>query len=68
MELANIIQLGILIVAVAAIIYTQINANKQNRLQMYAEYTRRYQDIFLKMPDDIIDGTAKVDAITTNPR
>ena len=68
MELANIIQLGILIVAVAAIICNQIIANKQNKLQMYAEYTKRYQDIFLKMLDDIIDGTAKVDAITTNPR
>lgn len=64
MELANIIQLGILIVAVAAIIYNQIIANRQNKLQMYAEYTRRYQDIFLKMPDDIIDGTAKEDVIT----
>ena len=68
MELANIIQLGILIVAVAAIICNQIIANRQNKLQMYAEYTKRYQDIFLKMLDDIIDGTAKVDAITTNPR
>ena len=65
MELANIIQLGILIVAVAAIICNQIIANRQNKLQMYAEYTKRYQDIFLKMPDEIIDGTAKVDAITT---
>ena len=64
MAIANIIQLGILIVAVAAIICTQINANKQNRLQMYAEYTRRYQEIFLKMPDGIIDGTAKIDVIT----
>ena len=65
MELANIIQLGILIVAVAAIICNQIIANRQNKLQMYAEYTKRYQDIFLKMLDEIIDGTAKVYAITT---
>jgi len=31
---------------------------------MFAEYTRRYQDIFLNMSDDIYDGTAKVDTRT----
>lgn len=60
-ELNEIIQFGLLMVAVAAIIITQISANKQNRIQMFAEYTRRYQDIFMNMPDDIYDGTAKVD-------
>lgn len=31
---------------------------------MFAEYTRRYQDIFMNMPDDIYNGTAKIDTRT----
>lgn len=64
MELNDIIQFGLLVVAVAAIICTQITANRQSKLQMFAEYTRRYQDIFMNMPDDIYNGTAKVDTRT----
>lgn len=64
MELNDIIQIGILAVAVVTIICAQRTANKQNRLQMFAEYTRRYQDIFLNIPDDIYNGTAKIDART----
>lgn len=62
--IGDIIQLGMLLIAVITIICTQKTANKQIRLQMFAEYTRRYQDIFINMPDDIYNGLAKVDART----
>ena len=34
-------------------------AKQQFQLQFFAEYTRRYQEIFLYMPDEIYAGNAK---------
>lgn len=39
-------------------------AMKQSRNDFFAEYTRRYQDIILHMPDEVFEGTAKVDGAT----
>lgn len=64
MEISDFIQLGILVVAIASIVVTHIMDAKQRKLQMFAEYTRRYQDIFMNMPDDIYNGTAKIDTRT----
>lgn len=64
MNLDSYIQMGMLLVAVITIICSQINERKQSKLMMFAEYTRRYQDIFLSMPDDIYSGNAPVDART----
>lgn len=64
MEISDYIQLGILVVAIASIVVTHIMDAKQRKLQMFAEYTRRYQDIFMNMPDDIYNGTAKIDTRT----
>ena len=49
----DVIQFGILLVAVVTIIYTQRTANKQYQYQFFAEYTKRYQDLILQMPDDL---------------
>lgn len=51
----NIIQLFLLIAAVGTIIFNQYNENKRHKLQFFAEYTRRYQDIILRMPEDPSD-------------
>lgn len=59
-----IIQMATLIIAVLAIVLSQWSDRKQRKLQMYAEYTRRYQDIFMNMPDDIYNGTAEIDERT----
>ena len=64
METNDYIQLGILMVAIMAIVFSQWSDRKQRKLEMYAEYTRRYQDIFMKMPDDIYNGTAPIDERT----
>lgn len=61
MNIDNYIQMGILIVAVFAIVFSQWSDRKQRKLQMYAEYTRRYEDLFRNMPDDIYNGTAVID-------
>lgn len=49
----NLSQLGIRVVTVAAVLYSQYSDRKQHRLTMFAEYTRRYQDIIMQMPDDV---------------
>lgn len=51
----NIIQLFLLIAAVGTIIFNQYNENKRHKLQFFTEYTRRYQDIILRMPEDPSD-------------
>lgn len=61
---SDCIQLGILLVAVFTMLFSQYNIVQQNKLMIFSEYTRRYQEIFLNMPDDIYDGTAKVDERT----
>lgn len=64
MEISNLIQLGLLIAAIISICISQKMDIKQRKLEMFAEYTRRYQDIFMNMPDDIYNGEAKVNART----
>lgn len=56
MDFNSIIQTGMLLAAVITIIVSYLNSREQNRLMLYAEYTRRYQDIILNMPDCVYDG------------
>lgn len=71
MNIADWIQLGIMLVAVIGVLISLHIANKQNSLsqkaiqasfhimeqqcrqQFFAEYTKRYQEIILKMPSDL---------------
>lgn len=39
-------------------------AIEQNKRSIYAEYTKRYQDIILAMPDNVFNGTEEVNSIT----
>lgn len=34
---------------------------EQNQIQMFAEYTRRYQDIIMNMPQSVFEGDATLD-------
>ena len=61
---SDCITLFILLAAVITIAITQYNIVQQNKLMIFSEYTRRYQEIFLTMTDDIYDGTAAVDERT----
>ena len=64
-----IIQLSSVIVSTVSIIVTLIisiksinvsnkQAQQQRENSLFAEYTKRYQEIILAMPDDVFDGTA----------
>ena len=39
-------------------------ATKQAENSFFAEYTKRYQDIILAMPDDVFDGSANINGRT----
>lgn len=76
MEIANlIVQIIVAAIYAATLITTIVIAFRQNRKadeiamkqsrnDFFAEYTRRYQDIILHMPDEVFEGTAKVDGAT----
>lgn len=60
MSISDIIQIGILLVAVITILCSHSNESKQRKLQLFSAYTRRYQDIFMNMPDDIYSGEVSI--------
>lgn len=64
MTFSDIIQLGILLVTVVALLWSQYSDRKQRRLSMFAEYTKRYQDIILLMPDNVYVGVGGLDALS----
>lgn len=57
------------LIATVFIAFRQIkNANeiamKQSRNDFFAEYTKRYHDIILHMPDEVFEGSAKAEGAT----
>lgn len=60
MTTADLIQLGLLVITIAGLLLT-INSNRQQlqlfnqqlRLNFFAEYTKRYQEIILNFPEGI---------------
>lgn len=71
-SLSDLIQLLMLIASTAAIIVSAILSRQsikaslemvreQNQIQMFAEYTRRYQDIIMNMPQSVFEGDATLD-------
>ena len=76
MEKANlIVQIVTALIYAATLIATIVisvrqnrNANeiamKQSRNDFFAEYTKRYHDIILHMPDEVFEGTAKAEGAT----
>ena len=64
MDASNWVQMGLLIVAILTVIVssywsakaikeTQKQAKRQYEFQFFAEYTKRYQDLILKMPANL---------------
>ena len=63
MNISEITAIGMLLVTLAAIFITRYDAHKQNkqmlkqsRMSLFAEYTRRYQDIMVRMPASVYSG------------
>lgn len=53
MQMTEWIQLIALLVAIIVLIITIINFNNQMKLNFFADYTKRYQEIMLHLPEDI---------------
>jgi hypothetical protein len=53
METSEIIQLGIMLATATALFSTVRNFRKQLQLSFFAEYTKRYQEIILNLPESI---------------
>ena len=53
MKTSDIIQLGIMLLTAGALFFMIWNFRKQLQLNFFAEYTKRYQEIFLNFPESI---------------
>lgn len=62
MKIEILLQTGMFLVAVVTVVYTQYKDRRQNKILMFSEYTRRYQEILINMPHRIFDGTGEMDA------
>lgn len=62
MEYDELLQTGMFLVAAITVVYTQYKDRRQNKILMFSEYTRRYQEILINMPESIFDGTGSMDA------
>lgn len=60
METASLIaQIVLAVLYGIGIWLAYVNANRQSRNDFFAEYTKRYHDIILAMPDEVFEGTAE---------
>ena len=68
MNTSDIIQLLMLIAATIAIIVSAISiiasmkmVREQNQILMFSEYTKRYQEIIVNMPESVYKGATVID-------
>ncbi len=54
MEIEILLQTGMFLVAVITVVYTQYKDRRQNKILMFSEYTRRYQELLINMPESIL--------------
>ncbi len=64
MNIGDLIQAGMLFVAIIGLFYSWYADHRQRRYMLYSEYTKRYQDFFMKIPDDVYEGVASLDVNT----
>ena len=62
MKIEILLQTGMFLVAVITIVSTQYKDRRQNKILMFSEYTRRYQEILINMPESIFNGTEHINA------
>ena len=56
-----LLQTGMFLVAVLTVVYTQVRDRQQNKMKMFSEYTKRYQEILMNMPESLFRGTNILD-------
>lgn len=61
MEIEVLLQTGLFLVAVLTVIYTQVRDRQQNKMKMFSEYTKRYQEILMNMPESLFNKTNILD-------
>ncbi len=64
MNIGDLIQAGMLFVAIIGLFYSWYADHRQRRYMLYSEYTKRYQDFFMKIPDEVYEGVASLDVNT----
>jgi hypothetical protein len=68
MEISDIIQLGIMLSTAVALLFTVLSFRKQLQLNFFAEYTKRYQEIILNLPESINDIDFSFDNLKEDER
>lgn len=68
MNISDSIQFLMLLVAAIAIVVSSVMSQraikasmKQSKIQTFAEYTKRFQDILMAMPKSVYDGSDTID-------
>lgn len=68
MNISDTIQFFMLLVAAVAIVVSSIMSQRaikasmeQSKIQTFAEYTKRFQDILMAMPKSVYDGSDTID-------
>lgn len=61
MKIEVLLQTGMFFVAVLTVVYTQIRDRQQNKMKMFSEYTKRYQEILMNMPESLFNKTNILD-------
>lgn len=68
MNISDSIQLLMLLVAAIAIVVSSVMSQRaikasmsQSKIQTFAEYTKRFQDILMAMPKSVYDGSDTID-------
>lgn len=65
MEINEWIQMGILLVAVIAIVFSLWQDNRQRRFRFFIEYTRRYQELVIYTPINLEELTLNHEKVKT---
>ena len=68
METSEIIQFGIMLTIAVALLVTIRNFRKQLQLSFFADYTKRYQDIILNLPESIHEECFRFDSLSKDER
>lgn len=54
MKIEILLQTGMLLIAAITIVYTQYKDRRQNKIMLFSEYTRRYQELLINMPPNMV--------------
>ena len=68
MNISDLIQLGIMLITATALFFSVNGFRKQLQLNFFAEYTKRYQEIILNLPETINQANFSFEELTEDIR